>query len=68
MPPAILRPFLPRSPLTRDDRWIIGLLWLAGVGMGWAQGEASALLPFTRLDLGVSEGGMSLVLAVARLG
>lgn len=68
MPPAILRPFLPRVPLTRDDRWMIILLWLAGVAMGWAQGEASSLLPFTRRDLGVTEGEMSLVLAVARLG
>ncbi|HEX2154341.1 MAG TPA: MFS transporter [Acidimicrobiia bacterium] len=68
MPPAILRPFLPRVPLTRDDRWIIFLLWVTGVAMGWAQGEASALLPFTRRDLGVTEGGMSLILALARLG
>lgn len=36
--------------------------------MGWAQGEASALVPFTRSDLALTEGGMSLVLAVARLG
>ncbi len=35
--------------------------------MGWAQGEASALLPFTRQDLGVTQGGMSLILALARL-
>lgn len=47
---------------------MIFLLWLAGVAMGWAQGEASALLPYTRQDLGVTEGEMSLVLAVARLG
>lgn len=65
--PAILRPFLPRVPLSRDDRWIIFLLWVAGVGMGWAQGEASALLPFTRRDLGITEGEMSLILALARL-
>lgn len=42
-------------------------MWLAGMAMGWSQGEASALLPFTRLDLGLTEGEMSLVLAVARL-
>lgn len=47
---------------------MIFLLWMAGVAMGWAQGEASALLPFTRRDLGVTEGEMSLVLAVARMG
>ena len=64
---TILRPFLPRQRLTKEDRWIIFLMWSAGVAMGWAQGQASTLLPFTRLDLGVTEGGMSLVLAVARL-
>lgn len=65
---AIIRPLLPREPLTRDDRWIIFLMWLAGVAMGWSQGEASSLLPFTRQDLGMSGGEMSLVLAVARIG
>lgn len=65
---TLFRPFLPRVPLTGSDRWMIFLLWVAGVAMGWAQGEASALLPFTREDLAVSAGGMSLVLALARLG
>jgi MFS family permease len=65
---ALLRPFLPRVPLTRADRWMIFLLWVAGMAMGWAQGEASALLPLTRADLGISAGGMSLILALARLG
>ncbi len=37
------------------------------MAMGWAQGEASALLPYTRQSLGVTEGGMSLILALARL-
>ncbi len=67
MPPALLRMFLPTAPLTRDDKWMIALLWAVGMGLGWAQGEASALLPFTRRDLGVTEGGMSLILALARL-
>lgn len=66
--PTLLRPFLPRIPLTRSDKWIILLLWVAGVAMGWSQGEASALLPFTREELDVSAGGMSLVLALARFG
>lgn len=63
----MLRPLLPRVPTTAADRWLILLMWIAGVAMGWSQGEASALLPYTRVDLGLSEGGMSLVLAVARL-
>ena len=66
-PLTLLRPFLPRHPLTSDDRWVIGLMWAAGMAMGWAQGEASSLLPFTRLDLDVTEGGMSLLLGLARL-
>lgn len=67
VPHPLLRPFLPAAPFTRGDRWIVMLLWGTGVALGWSQGEASALLPFTRLDLGVTEGGMGLVLAVARL-
>lgn len=65
--PRFLRPFLPTQPLTSADKWVIVLMWVAGVAMGWSQGQASALLPFTRLDLSVSEGGMSLILALARL-
>lgn len=42
-------------------------LWIVGTLIGWSQGQASALLPFTRSDLGLSEGEMSLVLAIARL-
>lgn len=47
---------------------MIFLLWTAGMAMGWSQGEASALLPFTRVELDVTESGMSLILALARLG
>ncbi|HJR91055.1 MAG TPA: MFS transporter [Acidimicrobiia bacterium] len=65
--PAVLRPFLPRQPLTSSDRWVIALLWATGMAMGWSQSQASTLLPFTRLDLGVTEGGMSLILGLARL-
>lgn len=64
--PAVLRPFLPTAPLTGDDKWMIFLLWVTGVAMGWSQGEPSSLVPFTRADLGVTQGGMSLILAIAR--
>src|SRR5690606_17879350 len=64
--PAVLRPFLPTVPLRADDKWMIFLLWVTGVAMGWAQVEPSSLVPFTRIDLGVSQGGMSLILSIAR--
>lgn len=63
----LLKPLLPRAPFTPEDRWVVLLMWLAGVMLGWSQGEASALVPFTRAALEVSEGGMSLILAIARL-
>ncbi len=63
----LLRPFLPRAPLTRADKTLILLLWSAGVALGWSQGQASTLLPFIRADLGLTEGGMSGLLAFARL-
>ncbi len=71
IPPTLVRrilsPFLPVAPITRADWWVVFGLWLTGVLMGWSQGQASALLPFSRGDLGLTEGEMSLVLAVARL-
>lgn len=66
-PPAFLRPFLPRVRLSRRDRQVILLLWGAGIALGWSQGEASALLPYSRVDLALSEGDMAFVLAMARV-
>ena len=42
-------------------------MWVAGVLQGFAQSQASATLPFTRVGLGLSEGEMSLLLGFARL-
>jgi MFS family permease len=43
------------------------LMWLVGVFQGFAQSHASATVPFTRSALGLTEGEMSLVLAVTRI-
>lgn len=67
MPPRLLRPLLPHVPFTRSDRTIVLLLWVAGIATGWAQGQASTLVPYTRLDLGLSQGGMSTLLALTRI-
>jgi putative MFS transporter len=41
-------------------------MWLVGVLASFAASHASSTIPFSRLSLGLSEGDMSLVLAVAR--
>ncbi len=58
---------LPVDRFTRSDRRVVFIIWAAGVLQGFAQAQASATLPFTRAGLGLSEGGMSLLLGVARL-
>jgi MFS family permease len=59
--------FLPVGRFTRRDRYIVLMIWLAGVIQGFGQSQASASLPFTRAGLGLSEGEMSLLLGLARL-
>lgn len=59
--------FLPVGRFTRFDRRVVLIIWLAGVIQGFAQSQASASLPFTRVGLGLSEGEMSLLLGLARL-
>jgi len=49
------------------DRRIVFVIWIAGVVQGFAQSQASATLPFTRVGLGLSEGEMSLLLGLARM-
>jgi MFS family permease len=49
------------------DRRIVLVIWVAGVIQGFAQSQASATLPFTRVGLGLSEGEMSLLLGLARI-
>ena len=63
----VLDPLLPVEHFTRHDRRIVFVIWVAGVVQGFAQSQASASLPFTRVGLGLSEGEMSLLLGIARL-
>lgn len=56
-------------PFGRFDpaaRSLVFLMWLAGVLAAFAGSHASSTIPFSRVSLGLSEGDMSLVLAVAR--
>jgi|FLYL01.1.fsa_nt_gi MFS family permease len=57
----------PIDRIRPEDRWTVYLLWLVGVLQGFAQAQAAATVPFTRSTLGLTEGEMSLVLAVTRL-
>lgn len=63
-----LRAVLPVQAFTAADRRITFLMWLSGVLQGFAQAQANATLPFVRLTLGLSEGQMGQLLAMARLG
>jgi hypothetical protein len=63
-----LDPLLPVGRFTEFDRRIVFIIWVGGVIQGFAQSQASASLPFTRAGLGLSEGEMSLLLGIARLG
>lgn len=63
----VLDPFLPVDRFTPLDRRIILIIWVGGVIQGFAQSQASASLPFTRVGLGLTEGEMSLLLGLARL-
>ncbi len=65
---ALLRPVLPPSAPTRQDRRVVGLMWAAGVAQGYAAAHAVNTLPFARLTLGLSEGQMSGLLSVTRIG
>lgn len=64
----VFEPLLPVRSFTATDRRIVAVMWLAGLVQGFAQSQASAGLPFTRVGLGLSEGEMSLMLGLARLG
>jgi MFS family permease len=64
----VINPILPVDRFTRRDRWIVFVVWSAGVVQGFAASQASATLPFTRVGLGLSEGEMSFLLGIARFG
>jgi MFS family permease len=60
-------PILPVGRFTAFDRRVVFIIWVGGLIQGFAQSQASASLPFTRVGLGLSEGEMSLLLGIARL-
>lgn len=56
-------------PFARFDaggRRLVLLMWLVGVLGAFAGAQATSTIPFSRASLGLSEGDMSLVLAIAR--
>lgn len=64
----VLDPLLPVARFTKADRRVVFVIWVAGAVQGFAQAQAGASLPFTRAGLGLTEGEMSLLFGVARLG
>lgn len=64
----MIRALLPFDRFGKGERGGVGLLWLAGIAQGYAQAQATVTLPFARLSLELTEGQMSLILALTRLG
>ena len=64
----ILRPILPIDRFGKGDRAVTITVWMAGLVQGFGQAQASASLPFSRAALGLTEGEMSLLLGLTRLG
>lgn len=62
----MLRALFPFGRFDPAARYLVFLMWLVGVLAGFAGSHASSTIPFSRLSLGLSEGDMSLVLAVSR--
>lgn len=59
------------SPLTALDkpaRLVLVGFWLVGVAQGFSQAHSANTLPFVRLALGLTEGEMSGVMALTRVG
>lgn len=57
----------PIERIDADGRRLVLLLWLVAIVQGFTSAQASATVPFTRVALGLSEGDMSLVLALTRV-
>lgn len=62
-----LRILFPTDRFNPHDRAVALVMWTVGVVQGFAQAQPSATLPFTRDALGLTEGEMSALLAIARL-
>lgn len=63
----VLSSLFPFGRFDRHDRTLVWLMWLASVLAAFAGAHASSTVPFSRLTLGLTEGDMSLVLALARM-
>lgn len=62
----VLRALFPFGKFDPRARHLVFLMWLVGVLASFAASHASSTIPFSRISLGLSEGDMSLVLAIAR--
>ncbi len=58
----------PLIDLDRQMRFVLVAFWLTGIAQGFAQSHAANTLPFVRLALGLTEGEMSGVMALTRIG
>ena len=66
--PLVALPEFMRSPrpMTRQDRRVLTLMVIAGISIGYAGGLITHTFPRARVTLGLTEGEMSLVVAVTR--
>lgn len=62
-----LTALFPVGRLDGESRRLVLVMWLVAVVQGYAAAQLSSTVPFTRTALGLSEGDMSLVLAITRL-
>ena len=64
----LIRLFGPVSGYRRQDRHLLGLMYLVGLFQGYAQTQAVNTLPFVRIAFGLSGAEMSRLFAIARIG
>ena len=64
----LIRALGPTTGYRREDRRLLGLMYLAGLFQGYAQTQAVNTLPFVRITFGLSGADMSRLFAIARIG
>lgn len=64
----LIRMVAPVRGFRRQDRRLLTLMYLVGIFHGYAQSQAVNTLPFVRLTFDLSEGDMSRLFALARIG
>ncbi|HEU4749621.1 MAG TPA: MFS transporter, partial [Acidimicrobiia bacterium] len=65
-----MKPFrilFPTDRFNPHDRAVALVMWTVGVVQGFAQAQPASTLPFIRVALGLTEGEISALLAIARL-